>query len=192
MKKFLGSIVNNWRVGVVTGIGLMTGVGGVVYVMQTPLRSDTINQTADVASEALGDIRLRQQAIVLSKEVVSNILKNEESLQLVQDLLSRLLQKPETRNSVMMLLRGVFDDPYMQESTKKFVVGILTDQWIQERLIQITRDLAKDLLKDEATRGHMVEFLKATALTTLEVPEVKERAIAKGKSVVWNVFTPWR
>ena len=170
VKRFLGSVVASWRVGVVTGVGLITGVGGVVYIMQAPLRSDTVNQTADVASEALADVRLRQQAIVLSKEVVHNILKNEESLLLVQDLLSRLLQKPETRNSLMMLLRGVFDDPYMQESTKKFVINILSDKWIMERLHQITLDLGKDLLENEGSRAHMVEFLKNTALTTLEVP----------------------
>jgi len=187
-KRLSDRVLSSWRGGIFTGIGAVMGCGGVVYLLRHPLRSDTVHQTADVASEALSDIRLRQQAIVLSKEVVNNILRNDESLNLLKDLLLRLLQQEETRNGLMMLLHGVFEDPYFQETTKKFVVRILSDAWIMERLTQMTHELGGDLLANETTKSQMVEFLQSTAGTAIESQEVKEKAMSTGREIVWGVF----
>ena len=181
-------IINHWRGGVFTGVGVITGCGCLIFLLRTQLRSDTVHQTVDVASEALGDLRLRQQAIVLSKEVVHNILRHEESLELLKDLLYHLLQQQETKNNLMMLLRNVLDDPYFQETTKKFVVRILGDAWIMERLTAITQNQARDLTQNENTRAHMTEFLKLTLSSALESQELREKATSAGREIVWGVF----
>lgn len=184
-------LFTSWQQGVVASIGAVMGIGALSYFFYAPVKEDTVHHTAVVASEALGDLRLREQAIELSKVVVESVLKDQKSLDLVARLVVQLLRHEDTIIAVSSFLRSLFEDHYTQEMTKKFVLMTVLDPWIQEQLRHIAKELAKDLLKDPDVKKALVDFLRDSAVTALQNDEVHNDAACALKSVARRVLNPW-
>ncbi|CCD11976.1 unnamed protein product [Trypanosoma congolense IL3000] len=143
------------------------GIGAIGLILYVSMRDDTVHHTAAVASEALGDVRLRERATQLSKEVVESVLKDKKSLDLVVGLVVRVLQEDDSMIAVSSFLRALFEDHYTQEVTKKFVLMTVLDPWVQEQIRVIAKDLVKDLLRDPEVKKALVKFLSECAATSL-------------------------
>ncbi|CAD2214792.1 hypothetical protein AGDE_05844 [Angomonas deanei] len=166
MRKMFAS----WQQGVVASLGAVMGIGFLMLLFYDPVKEDTVHHTAVVASEALNDVRLRSQAIQLSKDVVSNVLVDPKSLDLVVALVAQLLAQEQTKIAVSSLLQSLFEDHYTQEITKKFVLGIVRDPWIQEQIHLIVKDQMTLLLQDEDIKRKLTALLVESASTGLEDP----------------------
>ncbi|ESL09926.1 hypothetical protein TRSC58_02347 [Trypanosoma rangeli SC58] len=184
-------LFTSWQQGVVASMGAVMGIGAVSFFFYAPVKDDTVHHTAVVASEALGDARLREQAIQLSKEVVENVLKDSKTLDLVVRLVVQVLRQDDTMTAVSSFLRALFEDHYTQEVTKKFVLMTILDPWIQEQLRGIAKDLAKGLLKDPEVKKALVDFLTDSAVVSLRDEELRWDAARAVRSVVKRILTPW-
>ena len=192
LKRIFHEITSRGKPGFFTGMGVTVGCGLILYAIRTPIRADTVNQTADVASEALSDHRLRQQAVVLSNEVVNKLLRNDEVTILVRDVLVRVLQQSETRNALMMLIHNVCDDKYFQETAKKFVIRTLNDPWIIEKINDISSTTAHNLTKNTSLQKEIADILKTSAIKALESERVQESGVSYGRTVFRRVFSIWK
>ncbi|CCW59860.1 unnamed protein product [Phytomonas sp. EM1] len=134
------------------------GIGFVAFLLYAPVKEDTVHHTAVVASEALGDLRLKGRAVELSKEVVDNVLNDPKTLQLVVGIAVKLLAQEDTKIAISSLLRSLFEDHYTQEITKKFVLKILRDPWIMEQIHVIAKDHTLKIIETKEVK---------TALTKL-------------------------
>ncbi|RNF27216.1 uncharacterized protein Tco025E_00523 [Trypanosoma conorhini] len=184
-------LFTSWQQGVVASMGAVMGIGAVSFFFYAPVKDDTVHHTAVVASEALGDARLREQAIQLSKEVVENVLKDAKTLDLVVRLVVQVLRQDDTMIAVSSFLRALFEDHYTQEVTKKFVLMTVLDPWIQEQLRGIAKDLAKGLLKDPEVKKALVEFLTDSAVVSLRDEELRYDAARAVRSVAKRIVMPW-
>ncbi|EKF33651.1 hypothetical protein MOQ_002475 [Trypanosoma cruzi marinkellei] len=184
-------LFTSWQQGVVASIGAVMGIGAIGFFLYAPVKEDTVHHTAVVASEALGDLRLREQAIQLSKEVVENVLTDPKSLDLVVRLVVQVLRQDDTRIAVSSFLRSLFEDHYTQEVTKKFVLMTILDPWIQEQLRSIAKDLAKDLLNDPEVKRALVNLLTDSANTSLRDEELRYGAARAMRSVAKRTINPW-
>lgn len=181
----------SWQQGVVASIGAVMGIGFIVYLLYTPVKEDTVHHTAVVASEALGDIRLRGKALQLSKDIVLSVLQDEQSLKLVVELVRKLLAQEDTKVAISSLLQSLFEDHYTQEVTKKFVLMIVRDPWIMDQLQVIVKEQVLRLLADEGVKKALSKFLTESASKSLGEPELQyETARAVRRSLV-SVVNPW-
>jgi len=149
------------------------GVGSVLYLFWTPLQSDTVQKSSDVASKVLSDANVKTQAFLVSKQVVVGVLQDEVSVQLLVDVIARLLAQDSSRQAVSIFLKGLFDDEYTREISKHFVLQLVGDEWVHDQLLDILKTLVLDLLKDESTRRAMEQFLLDTSTTTLRDDEIR-------------------
>lgn len=134
-------------------------VAGIGFLLWKPLKEDSVNQTAAMASEALGDFKVKGQAVILSKEIVHSVLQDPKSVELVVQVVASLLQKEDTRNAVTSFLRSVFEDRYTQAITRKFVVDIVSDKFVKDHLDELAFDLVMRLLEDPAIREKLTALL---------------------------------
>ncbi|KEG15436.1 hypothetical protein DQ04_00071040 [Trypanosoma grayi] len=184
-------LFTSWQQGVVASIGAVMGIGAIGFFFYAPVKDDTVHHTAVVASEALGDVRLREQAIQLSKEVVESVLKDPKSLDLVVALVVQLLRQDDTKIAVSSFLRSLFEDHYTQEVTKKFVLMTILDPWIQEQLRGIAKDLASGLLQDPEVKKALVDFLTDSAAESLRSENLICDTARTVRSVATHIINPW-
>ncbi|EPY27673.1 hypothetical protein STCU_05633 [Strigomonas culicis] len=166
----------------------MMGMGFLFFLFYNPVKEDTVHHTAVVASEALNDLRLRNQAVQLSKDVVDNVLKDPKSLTLVCELVVQLLAKDDTKIAVSSLLQSLFEDHYTQEVTKKFVLTIVRDPWIQDQLHIIFKDQVTLLLQNEEIQQALTNLLISSASDGLEDPQLHFRAARAIRGWVATAF----
>ncbi|KAH9577459.1 hypothetical protein LSM04_006288 [Trypanosoma melophagium] len=184
-------LFTSWQQGVVASIGAVMGIGAICFFFYAPVKEDTVHHTAVVASEALGDVRLREQAIQLSKAVVESVLNDRKTLELVVRLVVQLLRQDDTMIAVSSFLRSLFEDHYTQEVSKKFVLMTVLDPWIQEQLRGIAKDLAKGLLRDPEIKKELVNLLTDSAATSLQDEELRYDAARAVRLVAKRVINPW-
>ncbi|ORC93812.1 uncharacterized protein TM35_000016890 [Trypanosoma theileri] len=184
-------LFTSWQQGVVASIGAVMGIGAICFFFYAPVKEDTVHHTAVVASEALGDVRLREQAIQLSKAVVESVLNDQKTLELVVRLVVQLLRQDDTMIAVSSFLRALFEDHYTQEVSKKFVLMTVLDPWIQEQLRGIAKDLAKGLLCDPEIKEALVNLLTVSAATSLQDEELRCDAARAVRLVAKLVINPW-
>ncbi|CBH10342.1 hypothetical protein, conserved [Trypanosoma brucei gambiense DAL972] len=188
---FWRCLFSSWQQGLVASIGAVTGIGAVGFFLYVSMKDDTVHHTAAVASEALGDARLRERATNLSKEVVESVLKDQKSVELVVGLVVRVLQEDDSMIAVSSFLRSLFEDHYTQEVTKKFVLMTLLDPWIQEQVRLIAKDLVKGLLRDPEVKKALVEFLSDSAATSLHDERLHYNMAHAVRSVAKRAVSPF-
>ena len=192
LKKIFQDLSSRSKPGFFSGIGITMGCGALLYAIRRPIRADTVNQTADVASEALSDHRLRQQAVMLSNEVVNKLLRNDEVAMLVRDVLIHVVQQNETRNALMMLIHNVFEDPYFQETVKKFVIRTLNDPWIIEKVNDLASNTGHSLIQNPKLRSEVTGLLKNSAMSALDSEAVQDSGVLYGRTVFRRIISIWR
>lgn len=190
-KAVLVRLFTSWQQGVVASIGAVMGIGFLVYFLYAPVKEDTVHHTAVVASEALSDMRLKTQAIQLSKDVVEEVLNDPKSLRLVVNLVVQLLAQDDTRIAVSSLLQSLFEDHYTQEVTKKFVLMIVRDPWIQDQIQVIVKEQVLRLLQDSEIKQALSQFLLNSATESLKKPELHYEAARAVRHSVASLFNPW-
>ncbi|KNH08983.1 hypothetical protein XU18_0661 [Perkinsela sp. CCAP 1560/4] len=190
--KAVYDFVPRGKSGFFTGLAVAFGCGATLYAIRSPIRTDTVHQTADVASQALSDHRLRQQAIVLSNEVVNKLLKNDDVVILLRDLIIRVLQQTETKNALMMLVHNVGEDPYFQETIKKLIIRTINDPWIIEKVGELSSNTARGLLQNTDLQKQLVETLKNSAIAAMESEKVQEAAALNSRAIAKRFLTVWR
>lgn len=183
---FTWQMLSSWQRGLFTALGAAMGIGGLVYIFWVPLRSDTVHQTTIMASEALTDVHVKKQAVVLTKEIVRDVLQDESSVKLLTEVVGRLLAKKETRRSVALFLKSTFEDNYTQEITRKFVLDVVTSEWVYDKLLDVLRDLVIDLLDDPKTRAVMTKFLLETTTEALRKEELHRTAGRAVRASLWS------
>ncbi len=166
-------------------------VGGLAFVLWTPFKEDTLQNSSDLAQRTLGDVKVKEQALQLSKEVVANILRDDRSVELLVTVITRLLKQEDSKLAVTSFIRGVFEDHYTQEITKKFVLKIILDPWIQEQLDRIAFDLTVNLLKDPKTKQVLVDLLVQSASEALMDPKVHASSAQAVRSTMYHAVNPW-
>lgn len=122
-----------------------------------------MHQTAVVASEALADVKIKLQAVALSKEVVEQVLRDPKSVELLVVVVRQLLQKEDTRIAVSSFLKSIFEDHYTKEVTKKFVIDILDSKEVRDHLDIVLYDLVVMLLKNPKVKDALVLYLLDSA-----------------------------
>jgi hypothetical protein len=185
------SLFSSWQRGLVTSIGALTGIGAMIFFMWTPFREDSVRQTAAVASEALGDYKVREQAVQLSKEVVENVLRDAKSVDLVVHVVVKLLEQEDTKRAVTGFIQGIFEDRYTHEVTKKFVLSIVTDPWIRGKLDEIAKDLVLDLLRNPSVKEALTNYLLASASDALRQPELHVQTAEAVRGTLYATINPW-
>jgi hypothetical protein len=153
------SLFSSWQNGLVTAFGGCCAVAGIAFLIWKPFKQDSVHQTAAVASEALGDVKVRGQAVTLSKEVVESVLKDPKSVELLVEVVTSLLQKKDTQKAVTSFIQSVFADEYTQAISRKFVVDIIDSSYVREQLETIAYDLVVELLKNPKLRVSLSELL---------------------------------
>ena len=166
-------------------------VGGLAFVLWTPFKDDTLHNSSDLAQRTLGDAKVKEQALVLSKEVVSNILRDDRSVELLVTVITRLLKQEDSKLAVTSFIRSIFEDHYTQEITKKFVLKIILDPWIQEQLDRIAFDLTTNLLKDPKTKQVLVDLLIVAASEALADPKLHSSTAQAVRSTMYHTVNPW-
>jgi hypothetical protein len=182
---------SKWQVGLYTGVGGCMGVGLLVYVFWNPLKSDVGQHAAVVASDALSDVKLREQAIGVSKEVVQSILRDDASLILVAGLIKRLLNEDETKLAASLFLKSIFEDQYTQEISKKFVLHLVSDGWVKSQLIEISKSLVHDLLQDPTVKQALTSFLLDSTENALRDPTLHKVAAQAIRHTVIKSVMLW-
>lgn len=150
---------SSWQQGLFAGTGTCCGIGIAVYACWGQLKDDVGNQAAAVAGGALGDHQLKDKAVGLSKDVVRTVLSDDESVRLLVRIVTKLLGEDESRLAVSLFLKSIFEDTYTQEITKKFVLNIVADDWVRGQLIDISKGLVEDLLRDPEIKALLTKFL---------------------------------
>ena len=183
-------LFSSWQKGVVTAVGALMGVGALIYILWSPVKADTVNQTADIASQALEDQRLKQTAVQLTKDIVEEILTDKRSVKLLADVLTDLLKEDSSREAVTSFIKNIFEDHYTQEISKKFVLKIVGDPWVLDQLHHIFYGLIVDLLKDPSTKDVLQEVLVAAAVDSLKDKELLSQTGRAVRAIVlqtiWN------
>ncbi|KAG5494134.1 hypothetical protein JKF63_01969 [Porcisia hertigi] len=187
----LRRLLASWQQGVVASIGAVMGIGFLVYFLYTPVKEDTVHHTAVVASEALADSRLREQAVQLTKDVLLEVLRNPKSLDATVDVVVTLLGREETKIAVSSLLQSLFEDHYTQEVTKKFVLRVVQDPWIQDQLQMITEEQVRKLLNNAAIKTELSKFLLKSAMESLEKPQLHYEAAKAVRHSVASLANFW-
>ncbi|KAG8349099.1 hypothetical protein TRVL_00051 [Trypanosoma vivax] len=184
-------LFSSWQQGLFSSIGAVMGMSAIGVLLYVSLKEDTVHHTATVASEALGDARLREQATQLSKEVVECVLKDPKSLKLVVQLVVQVLRDDDSMIAVSSFLRTLFEDHYTQEVTKKFVLTTILDPWIQEQLRLIAKELVHDLLRDPSVKKALVVFLSDAAASSLHNERLHGDMAHAMRSIARQVVNPF-
>lgn len=187
----LRRLFTSWQQGVVASIGAVMGIGFLLFFLYTPVKEDTVHHTAVVASEALGDLRLKNQAIQLSKDVVLEVLRDPKSLDAVVEVVVQLLAREETKIAISSLLQSLFEDHYTQEVTKKFVLMVVQDPWIQEQLQAITKEQVHRLLTDPDVKVALSNYLVDSATESLQAPQLHYETARAVRHSVASLVNPW-
>ena len=182
---------SSWQRGLFASLGACMGIGLLIYVFWTPIKNDVGAQTAIVATDALNDIKLKEQALVVSKEVVRKLLTDDSSAELVAKLVVKLLADDETRIAVSMFLKSIFEDYYTQEISKKFVLHLVADEWVRGQLLEISKGLVHDLLKNPEVKQSLVNFLVDSTETALADRGLRKNTGKAIRSTVWHTLMPW-
>lgn len=182
------SLFSSWQKGVVTAVGATMGVGALIFVLWSPVKADTVNQTADIASQALEDQRLKQTAVQLTKEIVEEILTDKRSVKLLADVLTELLKEDTSKEAVTSFIKTIFEDHYTQEISKKFVLKIVGDPWVLDQLHHIFYGLIVDLLKDPNTKDVLQGVLVGAAVESLKDKELLSQTGRAVRSVVFQTI----
>ena len=185
------TVFSSWQKGVAASLGASMFVGGLAFVLWTPFKDDTLHNSSDLAQRTLGDAKVKEQALVLSKEVVSNILRDDRSVELLVTVITRLLKQEDSKLAVTSFIRSIFEDHYTQEITKKFVLKIILDPWIQEQLDRIAFDLTTNLLKDPKTKQVLVDLLIVAASEALADPKLHSSTAQAVRSTMYHTVNPW-
>jgi hypothetical protein len=185
------TVFSSWQKGVATGLGAVMCVGGLAFVLWTPFKEDTLENSSHLAQRTLSDAKVKEQALQLSKEVVENILRDNRSVELLVTVITRLLRQEDSKIAVTSFIRGVFEDHYTQEITKKFVLKIVLDPWIQEQLDRIAFDLTVNLLKDPKTKKVVTDLLVQSASEALADAKLQSTSAQAVRSTVYYTVNPW-
>lgn len=167
------------------------GIGFLVYMLYAPVKEDTVHHTAVVASEALGDLRLKSKAVQVSKDIVSEVLQDEHSLSLVVEFVRKLLAQEDTKIAISSLLQSLFEDHYTQEVTKKFVLVIVRDPWIMDQIQVVAKEQVMRLLADDEIKQALSTFLVSAASTSLREPELQYETARAVRSSLARIVNPW-
>lgn len=186
-----GTLFSSWQKGIVTSVGACCGIGVVAFLLWQPFKEDSVHQTAVVASEALGDVKVREQAVMLSKEVVANVLRDPKSLELVVHVVAQLLQQEDTRTAVTSFIKGVFEDHYTKEVTRKFVVDIVDSRFVRDHLDLVAYDLVMNLLHDPKLKVALSKFLLEATGDALREPVLHARTASALRSTAYMTVNPW-
>ena len=119
--------MHTWQLGILGGIGLCMGVGTTLYVFWQPFRSDATLQSTEVASNVLGDARVKEGAVAITKEVLDNVLRDQSSVELLVGVIARLLQQEGTRTATVLFLQDLFNDPLTQDLAKRLIIDVARD-----------------------------------------------------------------
>lgn len=182
---------SSWQKGVATSLGAVMCIGGLGFVLWTPFKEDTLQNSSDLAQRTLCDAKVKEQALQLSKEVVANILRDDRSVELLVTVITRLLKQEDSKLAVTSFIRGIFEDHYTQEITKKFVLKIILDPWIQKQLDRIAFDLTVNLLKDPNTKKVLIDLLVQSAAEALQDPKLHANTAQAVRSTVYCTVNPW-
>lgn len=190
-RRFYNSIFSNWQRGLVTSIGACMGVAAVAVLLWVPFKTDAPSRTADMASEALNDVKLKEQATVLSKQVVENVLQDQESVELLVSVIKRLLAEQESRLAVTLFIQSIFEDRHTQEISKKFVIELVKDPWVRHELQKVAFGLVLDLLDDDRTKDVMAEFLLSSTTEALKDAKLHQETGKAFRSATYFAINPW-
>jgi hypothetical protein len=182
--------IESWQRGILTGVGVVMGVGGVLYLLWDTFSSDATQQTKAVASDVLKDKDVRDRAFRATKELVQSVLRDGDAVELLVDVVQRLLAQERSRQSVSIFLQSIFEDHYTQEVTKQFVLTIVQDKWVREQLLVVARDLTLDLLQDPTAKEATTKFLVQTSMEALESEMVQKSGGRAISGAVAGAITP--
>lgn len=181
----------SWQQGLVSGLGIVMSIGFLIFLFYAPVKEDTVHHTAVVASEALGNLQLKNQVIQLSKDVVKAVLEDPSSMTLVVEFIEKMLSQDDTKIAVSSLLQSLFEDHYTQEVTKKFVLVIVRDPWIQDQLELLSKDIVLRLLDDPDIKAALSAFLVVSASDSLNDAELHHETARAIRTAVVRIFNPW-
>ena len=181
-------VLSSWQRGMFTALGVATGVAMLVFLLAAPMKADTVQQTAQIASQALEDDRLKETATKLSKEVVEQILTDPRSVVLLAEVIQTLLKQDATKIAVTSFIRDIFEDRYTQEVTKKFVLKVVSDPWVMDQLHHILFSLVDDLLKDPETKEALREVLVVSSIEALRDEALQAQGGRAVRSIVWQTI----
>jgi hypothetical protein len=182
--------IESWQRGILTGVGVVMGVGGVLYLLWDTFSSDATQQTKAVASDVLKDKDVRDRAFRATKELVQSVLRDGDAVELLVDVVQRLLAQERSRQSVSIFLQSIFEDHYTQEVTKQFVLTIVQDKWVREQLLVVARDLTLDLLQDPTAKEATTKFLVQTSMEALDSEMVQKSGGRAISGAVAGAITP--
>lgn len=184
------SLFSSWQNGLVAAFGGCCAVAGIGFLLWKPFKQDSVHQTAAVASEALGDVMVRDQAVTLSKEVVESVLKDPKSVELLVKVVTSLLQKKDTQKAVTSFIQSIFADEYTLAISRKFVVDIIDSSFVREQLELIAFDLTAELLKNPKIRVMLAELLLESTSDALKDRKLHATTGEAMRSAAYYVL-PW-
>lgn len=124
-------------------------------------------------------------------DIAAGTFKDEDVLSDVGDLLQKTFTTPESKAALKMFFHEQFTANEVTTSSLRccMVDKVVQDPWVSERLIDASKDLGRDLLKDkEVWPDGTLSMLRDTAMGALQTEAFTKEATAAVKSGLKHVI----
>lgn len=158
--------MTSWNKGLLGGVGLFMGSSVMFYFCWPMMQNNSINKGSIVATNVLSDKAVKDQAVVLTKDIVKDILNDDETLLLLSNLLKKLLK---------------------EDTTKQDLISLLQDVWVSEKLDTIVLNLGLRLLRDEEIKAEAKKFLLDATLNTVAEESFHKGIAESAKKSCWSL-----
>lgn len=141
----LWQTVKAYRIGVIGGLGVFTGIGLMCYFFMP-----TIDKTSTkTATKVLNSQEVYEKATFLTKNITGDLLKDEATYVLLCSLSVQVLKSDAVRAEFIQMLKAVTEDPYAEEIVRKFCIRILRDPEVEKELINLLSSASQKVLAQE-------------------------------------------
>lgn len=141
----LWQTVKAYRVGVIGGLGIFTGISLMCYFFMP-----TINKTSTkTASKVLTSQEVYEKATFLTKNITGDLLKDEATYVLLCSLLVQVLKSDAVRTEFIQMLKTITEDPFAEEIVRLYCIRILRDPEIEKELTNLLSSASQKVLAQE-------------------------------------------
>jgi hypothetical protein len=154
------SVASQFRNGLLMAGTFLVASGSILWLFKNQVKDKLVVQTSDITKRSLEDDHVQQQVNHLSQDVVSRILADPEIFKQVLTLLKNLSHDPQVASDVCFLLSQAINQKEFKHDLQVLFTNLMKDPETQSQINASAKLIVDDLLKDEALRTDLINYLK--------------------------------